>query len=488
MPATLDAVIAIVRKYASSPVITSELAKLKTNGLSQAVFNITAQENKIQPPPPQATMCKLFARTGHCRFGAKCKFVHAPLPTRTGIAQPFRNKQCNFCSRFGHAETGCQLKDRLLKQLQQTQTQTQTHTQTQTQTTLSATAAPALTPTAALSPDITQFVNSLQADTPYDPQQYHFVLSVHAPPSRQHNNQGWVIDSGATSCATFTERDCVDVRDCNINVTAAGEPFCVKRTGTAVISTLDEHGKAVELFMRNTLISEKFPYRLLSLQPFTSKGYQVLIGQEAIRIQHPTSPSVFVGSRDPTTKLFFLARAVGTSMMLARSYTDNTDLLWQLHLRHGHRNFIDIARQYNLKMPKTVPACTSCIMGKSHVYPHLSEGFERASRVAEGFHSDFRGPFSVLTNHGEAYLLTLIDDFSRRVFGFLTKSQSEWLPIWTQFVTRIEAEMGKSPCISWILSDNGAVYTSKEMKEFCASKGIQQKFSAPYAQWMDHTT
>ena len=236
--------------------------------------------------------------------------------------------------------------------------------------------------------------------------------------------------------------------------------------------------------MQNTLISNKFPYKLLALQQFTNKGYSVVMGHTSIRIMTSCSRSVFVGYKDPLTRLFFLQS--GVSMLLARSYTDDTDLLWQMHLRHGHRNFTDVARQYNLKLPKTIPACTSCIMGKSHVYPHMGAGFERATRI-EGFHSDFRGPFSVLTGQGEAYLLTIIDDYSRRVFGFLAKSQSEWMHIWTEFVVRIEAEIGKPNCVSWLLSDNGAVYTSKEMKEFCGSKGIQQRFSAPYAQWMDHT-
>ena len=76
-------------------------------------------------------------------------------------------------------------------------------------------------------------------------------------------------------------------------------------------------------------------------------------------------------------------------------------------------------------------------MGKSHVYPHLSSGFERATRRAEGFHSDFRGPFSVPTPQGHLYLLTIIDDFSRRIFPFLAKSQSEWFDIWTAFVVRV---------------------------------------------------
>ena len=75
MPTNFDAAVAIVRKFASSPVITMELAKLKTSGLSQAVFTMAAQEVKTTSTP-QPTMCKLFARTGQCRFGAKCKFVH----------------------------------------------------------------------------------------------------------------------------------------------------------------------------------------------------------------------------------------------------------------------------------------------------------------------------------------------------------------------------------------------------------------------------
>ena len=59
--------------------------------------------------------------------------------------------------------------------------------------------------------------------------------------------------------------------------------------------------------------------------------------------------------------------------------------------------------------------------------------------------------------------------------------------IWTRFVTRVEAEIGKSNCISWLLSDNGGVYKSGVMTAFCASKGIQQRYSAAYGQWLNHT-
>jgi transposase InsO family protein len=246
--------------------------------------------------------------------------------------------------------------------------------------------------------------------------------------------------------------------------------------------------------MHNTLISERFPYKLLALQPFTTKGCQVIMGEQNMRIVNGTNDTVLVGMKDASTKLFFLHEASdlpsSSHTLLARSYgggKSDLDQLWQLHLRHGHRNFPDLGRQYNIPVPKQMPACTSCIMGKSHVQPHLSAGFERATRVAQGFHSDFRGPFSVATPQGFLYLLTLIDDCSRRIFAFLTKTQTEWMDVWRKFVARVEAELGRPNCISWILSDNGSVYNSGEMKAFCASKGIQQRFAAPYSQWMDHT-
>jgi len=83
------------------------------------------------------------------------------------------------------------------------------------------------------------------------------------------------------------------------------------------------------------------------------------------------------------------------NVCLAKSYTNFSgkaqDILWKLHLRHGHKNFADIARQYDLPLPATIPACSSCVMGKSHSHPHLGGNFDRAVRVGQGFHADFKG-------------------------------------------------------------------------------------------------
>ena len=180
---------------------------------------------------------------------------------------------------------------------------------------------------------------------------------------------------------------------------------------------------------------------------FTNKGHIVTFDKDCVRISNKLNDVVLVGERDANSQLVLLRQFDSAKVaLLAKSYGggggNNQELLWKLHLRHGHRNFVEVARQYKLPIPKEIPACTSCVMGKSHLHPPLSDGFERATRRAEGFHSDFRGPFSTPTPQGHLYLLTIVDDHSRRIFGFLAKSQSEWMIIWPNFVLRVESEIG----------------------------------------------
>ena len=86
-------------------------------------------------------------------------------------------------------------------------------------------------------------------------------------------------------------------------------------------------------------------------------------------------------------------------------------------------------------------------MGKGHSHPH-GGNFDRAKRIGQGFHADFKGPFQIPTPQGHVFLLVIIDDFSKRIFGF----QEEWLLVWRSFVARIEAELGTSTAISWLLN------------------------------------
>lgn len=489
LPADLDAAILIVRNYAANPTVFAELTKAKSAGLSQNLFPaVTANKDR--------QLCKSFATKGNCSYGENCKFLHTAPPLGISNRNPRRRDVCSNCRGRGHTDSNCK-KPRA-----------------------NSLAAPAAKPPM----DANSFLS-----VPHDPDDFdvemkhnestcaftfttavatdskptsdlfaHDISVVLSAKMDSLSNTGWVLDSGATACATFDEKDCVDVRSCNVRVTAAGSVFFVKKIGTAVISAKTEKGLPMEVKMTDCLISEYFPYKLLAVSKFTKKNYCFSINNDRMRISNASNDIVFIALRDAISGLFFFSLApilpeLDYNSLLAKSYMpmgktgDNLDFLWKMHFRHGHRNFSDLSRQYNLSLPSNLPACTSCVMGKSHTHPHFSNGFQRATRRAQGFHSDFRGPFSCPTPSGALYLLTITDDFSRRIFGFLVKTQSEWFDIWIKFVARIESEIGNKNCISWILSDNGAVYKSTAMNAFCAQKGIQQRYSPSYGQWMDHT-
>ena len=125
-----------------------------------------------------------------------------------------------------------------------------------------------------------------------------------------------MIDSGATSSATFAEEDCTDVRECNVGVTAAGCSFIFKKMGTAKLRVFNEKGDLQTVTIADTLFSDKLPYRLLALQAFTNKGYTAFVDKNCMKISgRGTVP--LVAFKDVTTALFML-RTVESALFRAQ--------------------------------------------------------------------------------------------------------------------------------------------------------------------------
>lgn len=312
LPKEFDKAVAITRKFAQNPAVAAELAKLKSSGMSQSMFPVVHHAPKSKQP-----LCKLFASSGTCRYGTRCRFVHTATPASSPPATPVQSNsqrpKCDFCQRWGHNADVCNLKQRLLAQLQPQAALASVSVQS--------VASPA--PESLQSTSTTE--DKVSTSTSFDATHYSFVFTATTSGSIPR----WVMDSGATCCATFNEADCIDIHDCKIQVTAAGSTFTVFRAGTAIISALNEQGRAVELRMRNTLISPKFPYKLLALQLFTAKGLSIIMCNDRMRISNPVTDCVFIGMKDPKTQLFFLQEAALPSVSsgagrahtyLARSY------------------------------------------------------------------------------------------------------------------------------------------------------------------------
>ena len=412
LPDSFDKAVEIVRKFAASPTVHVELNKLKSNGMSQNIFAAISKEKQT---------CKRFATTGRCYYGERCRFSHTSTPsspssttptsvhlqsnsnpqTQTGTVHtaPSERKRdvlpvkCEYCQKGNHTLQECRKRaadlqnaKALLASVEQVPEREETELPTPT---VAVSNSFAFVFSAKLkskcqlaeTQDSKELVQGVSHQTTASERDCApLVDNINLPVALANiekqsgvNKNDWVLDSGASMSATHCERDCVDIRPCNVEVTAAGATFVVLRRGTAIIKTINSLGIEQAISVADCLISPLFPCKLLALQAFTRKGFTVMINNDTLEIGKAQLKEKLLGNLDKASGLYILnCVSKGRSpveqdfitqiSLLAKTYggvipIKEYRVLWRLHLRHGHRNFRDLCRQYSLPAPKDMPSC-----------------------------------------------------------------------------------------------------------------------------------
>ena len=85
-------------------------------------------------------------------------------------------------------------------------------------------------------------------------------------------------------------------------------------------------------------------------------------------------------------------------------------------------------------------------------------------------HSGLWGPSREPSIEGSRYLLTIIDDYSRKVWVFFLKSKDEVFREFKDWKTMIEKQTGKQ--VKKLRTDNGLEFVKDEFTSFCKRLGI----------------
>jgi 5'-3' exoribonuclease 2 len=93
----------------------------------------------------------------------------------------------------------------------------------------------------------------------------------------------------------------------------------------------------------------------------------------------------------------------------------------------------------------------------------------RASKQLQLVHSDLCGPIKPASNNGKRYILSFIDDLTRKAWVYFLHEKSETFAIFKSFKVCVEKELGAY--ITCLRTDRGGEFCSKEFKEFCESQG-----------------
>jgi transposase InsO family protein len=88
------------------------------------------------------------------------------------------------------------------------------------------------------------------------------------------------------------------------------------------------------------------------------------------------------------------------------------------------------------------------------------------------------GPLSSPSFSGCKYLLTFIDDFSRRTWVYFLKLKSEVFDKFLAYKALVEKKSGHQ--IQRLRTDNGGEYVNNNFTSYCTTQGIQMQHTVPY--------
>lgn len=293
-------------------------------------------------------------------------------------------------------------------------------------------------------------------------------------------NREWYVDSGATthmSChqdwfSGFKEQSGIQVTVANnqtINSCGVGEIELETRNGTKVIS--------------DVVLVPELKANLLSVNKMIKKGHAVTFTSSGCTVYKQNGFSVdgeIVVTASEDNGLYKL------DVMKEKTYftVDHGDLEQLWHRRLGHLNKVSMNLLKNgmangISFPTTkTRQCVVCALGKHSRQPFTSNA-NRAEQKLELIHSDICGPMPRKSWGGARYLLTFIDDYTRKIFVYFLKSKSEVYERFKEFQVMVE---NQTDCrIKKLRSDNGTEYLSTKFQQYLKEKGIIHQTTIAYS-------
>jgi len=96
----------------------------------------------------------------------------------------------------------------------------------------------------------------------------------------------------------------------------------------------------------------------------------------------------------------------------------------------------------------------------------------RTQGILNYIHSGLWDPSRVPSFGGKHYMLTFVDNFSRKVWVYFLRQKNETFSMFKKFKPLVENQIERK--IKKLRTDNGLEFYETEFNEFCAINGIAQ--------------
>lgn len=225
---------------------------------------------------------------------------------------------------------------------------------------------------------------------------------------------------------------------------------------------------------------------LLSLGQLQEKGLIILIQNGTCKVFHPDK-GLIMHTNMKGNRIFYLtaSAAPNKNAMCLQDETVSEQETQLRHCRFGDLNYKGLNTLSGKKMVIGLPSlkspkkiCTTCLIGKQHRESIPKKSSWRASKKLQLVHVDICGPITPSSNGNKRYMLSFIDDFTRKAWIYFLHEKSEAFGMFKNFKAYVEKEVGAF--ITCLRTDRGGEFTSNEFGEFCKDQGICRQLTAAY--------
>jgi len=262
--------------------------------------------------------------------------------------------------------------------------------------------------------------------------------------------------------------------DCGVVLMGNDSQCKVAGIGTVQIKTNDD----VVRTLVNVRYIPDLKRNLISLGTLESLGCKYSAEGGVLKV---SKGSPFLLKANQIGSLYVVQRTVVTGSAAVSSSMPENDVTKLWHMRLGHmseKGMHLLSKQGSLGKQgiSKLEFCKHCVFGKQKKVS-FSTATHRTKGILDYIHSDLWGPSKVSSYRGRRYMITIIDDISRKVWVYFLRHKNETFPTFKKWKILVETQTGKN--VKKLRTDNGLEFCSGDFNEFCTNHGIARHKTIP---------
>lgn len=233
----------------------------------------------------------------------------------------------------------------------------------------------------------------------------------------------WILDSGCSFHMCPIKAWFEDFKEADGGYVLLGNNKHCKILGTGTVRI--KHYDGIERVLEDVRYIPELKRNLISLGMLDKSGYTFKSEPNSLRVARGSLTVMKETIKNGLYTLIGQTVIDKASTMLKEDV--GTTKLWHQRLGHmSHKGLQELEKQGVLGNYKLtdLPFCEHCVFGKA-TRVKFAKAIHETQNQLDYIHFDLWGPSRVPSIGGARYFLTLIDDYSRKVWIYFLKNKSE---------------------------------------------------------------